>query len=60
MIRRWMNVELRGEDARAFRAYLVASGITYSSAGSGYGYTYFDVHVTAEQARACDEFLMSL
>ncbi len=59
-MRKWQNVELKGNDAERFRSFLRKNEIKFETSGMDYGYTHFEVYVDNSELNVCNNFLENL
>ena len=58
-MKKWYNVELKGQETKRFRGFLLDMHYRFETSGA-YEYTHFEIWVTEDDARKCNDFLASL
>ena len=59
-MKKWQNVELKGNDAERFRSFLRKNEIKFETSGAECGYTHFEVYIDNSEADICNSFLENL
>lgn len=59
-MRKWQNVELKGNDAGRFRSFLRENEIKFETSKAECGYTHFEVYVDNSELNVCNNFLENL